>query len=124
MSISLGDMIDELFNLREQKTKANEAVKEIDKQFRELQMQIIDEMQLQDCKSFRATKATASVTIGFYPAIENAEQFFNWAVKTKRYDFLRRQVNSAPAKEMLDQENKLPPGVTSHTEPKLNLRRI
>jgi len=123
MSLSIGKKIDALFDLREQKTKANEMVKDINKEFTDLQSEILNEMQAIDAKSVKGERATASVTIGFYPNIEDGETFFNWAVKNKRYEFLRKQINAAPAKEMLDQENKLPPGVSSHTEPKLNLRR-
>ena len=120
---TLGEMIDTLFGIREEKAEVNEKLKEINAKYKDLETEILEFMQENDLQGAKGEKASATVNLGFYPNINDPEQFFTWAVTNNRIDMLRRQANSAPIKEMLDQENKLPPGIDAHTEPKLNLRK-
>jgi len=122
--MTLGEKIDKLFELREKKLKAKEIVSDIQKDFDIIQIDIISHMQAEDVKAVKGIKASASISIGFYPGVEDLELFANWVVKNGKYEMMQKRVSSAAIKEMLDSTNKLPPGVKSYTEPKLNLRRI
>ena len=122
--MNLGQKIDTLFSLREEKLKQNQKVKDIQKEFDGLEKEVISHMQAEDVKAAKGAKASVSVTMGFYPSVYDLEAFANWVVENKKYEMMQKRVSSGAAKEMLDSVNKLPPGVESHTEPKLNLRRI
>lgn len=122
--MTLGEKIDKLFELREKRDMINTMLKDVNKELDLRKNDIIAEMEFEDCKSFKAEKAIASITLGFYPSIEDLETFAIWVVKNNKFEMMTRSCSKAAIKEMLDKTNKLPPGVVTHTEPKLNLRRI
>jgi hypothetical protein len=122
--MNLGQKIDKLFNLREEKLKQNEIVKTIQRQFDDLQDDIILNLQGEDIKKATGEKASASVSMGFYPTVNDLEIFATWCVKNKKYEMMQRRLSSAAVKEMYDETNKLPPGTEAYTKAKLNLRRI
>lgn len=122
--MTLGEKIDKLFLLREQKLKYNDVIKEIQKEFDGLQEDIILNLQGEDIKKATGEKASASVSMGFYPTVNDLEKFVDWVFKNKKYEMMQRRLSSVAVKEMYDETNKLPPGTEAHTKAKLNLRRI
>ena len=122
--MNLGQKIDTLFLLREEKLKQNEIVKSIQREFDSLEEDIILNLQAEDVKAAKGNNASASVKMGFYPTVNDLEMFANWVVKNKKYEMMQRRLSSAAVKEMYDSTNKLPPGTEAHTKAKLNLRRI
>ena len=120
----IGQMIDRLFELREKKRNLKEKEKEIQKEFEQVQSELLEIMQLEGLSLARGEKATASVKVRVLAHPVNFEEFVKWAAKEKRFDMLYKRVNSAPVAEMLEKENKLPPGVETYTEAILNLRKI
>jgi len=120
----IGQMIDRLFELREKKRNLKEKEKEIQKEFEQVQSELLEIMQLEGLSLARGEKATASVKVRVLAHPVNFEEFVKWAVQKKRFDMLFKRVNSAPVAEMLEKENKLPPGVETYTEAVLNLRKL
>ena len=116
-------LIDRLFILRENRDSVRKEEKELTGQIEQLSEEIIDG--LDQAGIDRATGQRGSVTkkIDIYPGIENKVEFYTWAVTNDRFEFLQSRVNSAPVKEMQEQNNNLPPGIITHTKAKLNVRK-
>jgi hypothetical protein len=121
--MNLGQKIDKLFELREEKYKQKEKVSEIQKEFDQIQAEVISRMENEDLEKAAGDKATATLGTGFYPSVEDIEKFVRWITRNKKFEFIQKRVSKGAAQEMLDSTNKLPPGVKSYNEAKLNLRR-
>ena len=121
--MNLGEKIDKLLALRDSKAELNEQIKKINELFKTMQIEVITHMEKEDVRAAKGVMASASITIGFYPGVKDLEAFAKWVVKNNKYEMMQKRVAPAAIKEMYDSTNKLPPGVESHTEPKLNLRR-
>ena len=121
--MTLGEKIDKLFEIREAKLKAAELVTNIGNEFDAVQKDIIAHMKTEDVRAAKGLKATASVGLKFVSSVEDIEKFVKWIVKNEKFYFIQKRTSSGAVKEMYESTNKLPPGTTSYTEPKLNLRR-
>lgn len=119
----IGILIDRLYDVKQDKGKANEGIKKINEKIAKLETEIIKRMEAEKTTAVKGRKASASITMAFYPSVEDIEKFARWCVRRKRFDMFRKQVSSAPVKEYYDDKNLLPDGVKTHTETKLNLRR-
>jgi len=112
----IGQMIDRLFELREKKRNLKEKEKEIQKEFEQVQSELLEIMQLEGLSLARGEKASASVKVKIFARPVDFEQFVIWAVENQRFDMLYKRVNNAPVAEMVEKENKVPPGVETYTE--------
>jgi len=123
-SVKIGQMVDQMYRLREEEKKFKDEAKRIREQIADLQAKLIEAMELEGLKLVRGELATASLKTATYARPVDFEKFARWAVERGRFDMFYKRVNAAPVVEMLEQENLLPPGVETYSEVKLNLRKL
>ena len=67
-----------------------------------------------------------SLKTDLYPSFDEEsggfEKFMSWAVKSKSFEFVRKQVNTKPFREFLLEHGKCPIGLKSYTKAKINSR--
>lgn len=123
MRKKIGSEIDRLFLLREQKRQLQEQITEINKEYEGIEAELISIMELEQLEKASGTHATATIKIDSYPSVDDLELFTRFVVENERWDMLRKQANAGPIREMLEQQNMLPPGISVYEKAKCLLRK-
>ena len=118
---SLGATIDDLWQLREDKRKAEEVVKIIEAKMSALEEDLMEKLKQQGTKSATGAKAMASITVAVVANVEDWPAFHAFIAKTKFFHLLQKRVSDPAYRELLDAGKKVP-GVQPFSKEKLNLR--
>jgi hypothetical protein len=121
--LTLGDKIDAIYHLREQKYGFDAQAKKIQETIDQVKQEILGEMEVLKIDRASGDKASAFIEIKFHPSVVDKEKFFTWAVKNKKFEFVQSRCNTAAIKEFHEQKNKLPEGIEVHTEAEIMLRK-
>lgn len=124
MEKTLGKSIDNLFKMRTARNALQHQVDDMTEKMEAVKAEIIAGMQRENIDKASGKMATAFLETMIHPSISDKDVFLKWIFKNKRFEFLANKVNSAPVKEMLENKNKVPPGVSVFSQPALNLRKI
>jgi len=119
----IGKLIDDYQALRDRKCELESQSKELTTRLDDLSEKIMVYFELEGITKASGQKATAYIRTNICPQVIDKESMTKWVVENGRYDLLQSRVNSKPIREMLEQENTLPPGVEVFTKTKLNIRR-
>ncbi len=121
----IGEKIDQLYQLKQQRSEIQKEVDKIKKQEEVIKKEIIDLLEAQGLNGAKGKIASVAIGERVYPNILNKEEFFEWAVKNNRFEMLTKHVNQAAFREMLENEGMLPPGTDVYTEKTItSLRKI
>lgn len=124
--LSVGTMIDRMWELREQKKKLDDEAKDISAKMTELEEQLSAKMEADGVT--KATGKSASVSFSFTTAAqvqgdEGWALLYGYIKRTGYWHLLQRRVTDTAYKELLDAGKKVP-GVEPFSKKRINLRTL
>lgn len=119
----IGATIDNLWALREQKKKAEEAIKEIEAKIKETEETLTERLEAEGMEKATGTKATISIGTSVVADVQDWDEFWKYIIKNKYTHLLQRRVSEPAYRELLDAGKKVP-GVLPFTKKKLNFRSL
>lgn len=120
---TIGDNIDKLNSLREQKRAYEEHIKIVSQQMADLESEIIDQLDKQKLTKSSGTSATVSISESVKPSVEDWDAFYAYIHRYRYYHLLERRPSVTGCRELLETKGKIP-GIVPFTQRKLNLRSI
>lgn len=118
---TIGDKIDLLHSMREEKRCFEESIKLINEKVEALELELITQMDAQGIVASGGKTATVSITKSVKPSIDDWESFYKYIKKTGFFHLLERRPSVTGCRELLETKGKIP-GVVPFTQRKLNLR--
>ena len=119
--MKIGDMIEELHQMREQIRSDEAALKELKKQFDEKQWNVIalmEELGLDQAKSNSATVFVAKDTL---PTVKDWEKLTNYIKENDAHYLFQKRITQTAWKELIESGQEVP-GVEPFEQTKLNMR--
>ena len=120
---TIGLKINTLADLRVEKEGLSQQIKELNEKIKEVEGEIIDNMQENDIDKLSSERATVSLKIDVFSRVIDKPKFYEYIVKNKAWELAQARVNNAPIKLLLEENNTLPEGIETYTQPKLSFRR-
>lgn len=125
-ALSVGTMIDRMWELREEKKKLEAAAKELTSKMDELEEALAAKMDADGVT--KATGKSASVSFSFSVAAnvqgdDGWKMLYAYIKKTGYFHLLQRRVTDTAYKELLDAGKRVP-GVEPFTKKRINLRTL
>lgn len=120
---SIGDTIDSLHALREQKRQLEEQVSGIAAKIEQLTEGLIEAMNKQGLESASGQKATVSISQPIFPSVSDWDAFYGYIHKTKSYHLLERRPAAAGCRELFELGREIP-GVVAFAKTRLNVRSV
>jgi len=122
---SIGELIDKLVHIRDQRRLLAEEDKKLTAQYAALEQNVIDDLDKQQLTGGRGSGFTASVTdkTTFSVPEANWATFVAYAVKKKLTHLLYKRVSNPACQEQLELKHELP-GVEKFTSRSLSLRKL
>jgi hypothetical protein len=125
---TLGSMIDNLNDLREQKRDLAAKIKVIEAAFDTLQAQIIERLDKEETRKGEGKKASASITeviVGQFDPDDPAarDKLHAYIKKTGYWQLLENRISATAFREILELKGKVP-GLVPFTKRNLNLRSL
>ena len=119
----IGNLIDEFFELRNEKEKREGELKEVKQKLDELESKILSCMDNDQIEKAATDKGSVSLNVKIYPQITDREEFFNFVKDTGKTELITFSANQASFRSFLEEENEYPPGTEGFVKSKLNARR-
>ena len=113
---------EEFFTLKYDNSVLEASKKENNKRITELEKQLLEIMEDDGLESFGTNSGNLSRKINVHPNIDDFPTFIDWVYKGKAFEFLPKSVNAAPVREMLQESNQIPPGLSTYEKETLNTR--
>lgn len=121
--ISVGSLIDSMWELRESKRKLEDKVKEINEQIEQLDAQLISCMDAEKITASTGNKASASITEAIRPNVVDWDSFYAFIHKHKHYHLLERRPSVTGCRELFETKGAVP-GVQPFVKRTINLRTV
>lgn len=120
---ALGDMIDNLHNIRERIRVLNKQVDDLTAQRDVLTLKIIEMLDAMGTDQSRTDKATASITETVVANVDDWDAVNRYISRNKAFYLYERRISSAAYRELLESRKGKPiPGITPFTKRTLSLR--
>ena len=123
MEETIGIKINTLADFRDAKERLSQQIRELNEKIKEVENELIEEMQEKNLEKLSSKRATVSLKIEPHPRIIDKIKFYKYAVSNNMFELLQSRVNAAPIRMMLETDNALPEGVEVYLQPKLSFRR-
>jgi len=120
--LTLDELIDTAYELRERKYQAQAVVDAIDDEFKQLESEIIRRATDLNIKTAGTAVAKISVSEETVPNVTDWDQVFNHIRETGAFYLLKKQLNTGPYRELIAAGNSLV-GVEPFVRRKLSLRK-
>lgn len=121
---TVGQMVDEYFELSESKSMHAEEVKRIDAEMKVLKASIIVAMNSANVDKLTAENGTVSLNKGVaHPTVKDKSEFMEFMSNLNDYSMAVVTVNKAAFKEYYEENGEYPSGVDAYFEDALNARR-
>lgn len=120
---TIGDKIDALYALREEKRQLEELLKEKANEIALVENDLIEQMDAQNITKSTGSKATVSISTSVKPSVENWDAFYAYIHKNKYYHLLERRPSVTGCRELFDTKGSIP-GVVPFTQRKLSIRSV
>jgi len=121
---TLGDKINELYELRERKRELNKELQEINELFAQLEGEVLAEMDEQGIQLTRGSRASVSVSEQVVPTVEDWDAFYEYVERNQALYLLERRVAAAAWREEMTATGEPIPGTAPFTRRSLNLRKV
>jgi hypothetical protein len=108
----LNDLAKEFFTNRAHEAKLDAAKKKFTDANKSLAIRILEILENHDIEGAKTDFGSVSTETKLYAKIENYQEFFNWVAKTNSIEFLPKSVNIAVVRQMMAEQNVVPPGLT------------
>ena len=119
----LGIIIDTMKELKDAKDVLRGKIKDLQIDFDNLELQLIEEMKFQKLEKAAGKLASATLKIENYPSVKDKEQFYLWVVRENHFEFTQSRINAAAFRELFEQKNVMPDGVETYLKEKINMRK-
>lgn len=119
---TLGQMIDQLYMLNEEKRVVDAQLADIDRKRRFVESAIMDRMQAMQLEKGGGTMATASISYSIVPDVVDWDDFYRYISRTKYWHLLERRPSSTGCRELFETKGKIP-GVVPFNKVKLSIRK-
>lgn len=122
-SQNLGNIIDELYAVKQEKKEVDAVSKKLGEQISKLEQDVRNTMA--DVGISQATGANAKVTVSekTVATIQDWEETCNWIAETGSFYLLQRRISSTAYKDLLDAGEGVP-GLKPTELPNLSIRKI
>lgn len=122
-AMTLGELAEAYYEEWCSQEKAQHVADEHSKRRDTLKGAIIRSMNAQGMESFKTDKITLTVKEEMQPQVKDWLKVLPWIAEGKRWEFVRKQLNSGPFREMLERGDPLPDGLEAVPVLILNNRR-
>lgn len=125
MALKLGELGDALYAKKQEIAAANEVVKRLDAEARQLEDELLNRMQEAGTDIARGSAATVSISENVRPQLQDWDAFAAFVQRRKALHLFERRISSTAYREMKEAlGNKPVPGVTEFTQLRLNVRKL
>lgn len=121
--MNIGQSIDALYTLREQKRELNQQIKEIDENYSQIESKLIAMLQEQEMDTGKSKLASATISTSIVPNVDDWEAFYAFIVETNQPFLLERRPSVTAYRDLLQAGEEIP-GVEPFTKVSLSLRKI
>lgn len=118
---TLGDRIDEMWKLREQKRELEASIKDLDGRISTIESELMEKMAEQGVDKMTGSHASVSISTTTVANVEDWDAFLAYIYKNKFGHLLQRRVSDPSYRELLEAGKKVP-GVNPFNKQRLNLR--
>lgn len=119
--MSIGEQIDVLYDLREQKRELNKQIAQIDLQYESIEHDILRELGAMGIETAKSTKASATVSKKIVPNVQDWDAFYKYILSTEQPFLLERRPSVTAFRDLHNAGEEIP-GVTAFEQTSLSLR--
>lgn len=119
---SLGEMINEMIDIRDQRSEIAKQDKALKEQFDALEQFVLAKLREQDTIKGSSSKGTATISELTVPTIENWEAFESYIYENHAFYLLEKRPSGAAFRELYQQGEEIP-GLKPFTKYSISLRR-
>ena len=123
-TMTLGDLADLYRDEWDQQEQANEIAREHGRRRDAIKAEIIRRMEDDGLETFKTERISLSLKEEFVPRVTDWEAVQKWIADNGRWEFMRKQLNTGPFKEMIERGEPLPDGLEATALVTLNNRRL
>lgn len=123
MARGLGNIVDEIYEIRSQRLALEDEVKKLKERQTELEQEFLNKAQEEHVTSARGHLASSSVTEEVVPNVIDWDQLYKFIHTTNYFHLLQRRPSAGAYKELLDQGVEVP-GVEPYTKYKINTQKV
>lgn len=121
--MQLGDKIERMATLREEKRQLNAQISEINEEYNDLEAAILDELDQQGTRMSGSSRHRVGISEQTVPNVTDWEAVHEWAKNHDALYVFERRLASAPWRELHD-GGQLIPGTEPFTRRKISLTKI
>jgi hypothetical protein len=121
--IPLGNEIDAIWKLREDKRAMDTAVKAVEKEIESLEAALLERLDNEGLDKASGKMGTISIGESLNGTIEDWDAFTAYLAKSKNFQLIQKRISDPAYRELLGMGKPIP-GVKPFTKRKLNLRSI
>ena len=125
--MNIGDVIRTYAKLRDQKAAAEAEVKDrvdqIKGKMTKLEAYLKEQMDAQGLTQFKSEYGTAFLTTTDFANVGNWDEVLQFIKDNEAYDMLEKRVSKTAVREYMDQNKRVPPGITYGTKLDVNIRK-
>lgn len=121
--MNIGQSIDALYNLREEKRELNRQIKDIDEKYSHIEANLIQMLQDQEMDTGKSKLASATISTSIVPNVDDWEAFYEFIVETNQPFLLERRPSVTAYRDLLQAGEEVP-GVTPFQKISLALRKL
>jgi hypothetical protein len=123
-TLTLGQLIDSLDRVRDLKRKIQGDLDKCKAKENELQARIIEMASEQGLSKVTGGTATASISRSIVPVAVDWEKTNAWILRHKALDLFQKRLSPVSYRERLEDHPRGIPGLESHEQVRLNLRKL
>lgn len=118
---SIGAITDQIWSLREKKRELESAVKKLEGEIADLEVDLLEKMDAQGIDKVAGALASISISTNTVANVGDWDEFLAFIYKKKYGHLLQRRVSDPAYRELLEQGIKVP-GVEPFAKRRLNIR--
>ena len=122
-AMTLGELADQYRDEWDAQEVAQKVADNHKRQADVIGIEILARIENEDLEDVRTKRITLSRNEQLLPHVTNWDAVTQWMANGNRWEFMRKQLNTAPFREMIDRGEPLPDGLEMVMVPKLNRRR-
>lgn len=118
-----GSMIDEMYDLRENKKTLEAEIKEIKESMTLLEARLIEKLDSEDTTTSSGKAASVSISTQDVPMVEDWDAFHQYLIDNDALYLLQRRIASRAYKEVSN-SGEIVPGVVTFSKRTISLRKL
>ena len=118
--INLGEHVDKLHALREEKRALENALKEKEREMAEVETNLMAMMTQAGVDKVSSSKATVSISESTKPSVENWDEFVEYIYENRYIHLMDKRASVTGCRELFDKYGRIP-GVVPYVQRKLRM---